>query len=619
MVARGKKSVLSTGLNLESLEGRRFLSVGDLIELPMLAIDIPGTASATNTLTPGVKRLDIKATSPVAINTAGASSNLTPPAIVEIAILVNSDGTLNAGVATQDLLVYQDLNTSGNYNAGDTLLLSGEVKTTGTGFKVAGVTTEFIFATTGGTWTTDTLFFMKDGGGSKDAGVQLDLTGPGGIPISFASEFSGYQPKGVLGSIPPIIPPGTASISGLVYNDCDDDGKFEPADPDEYPIPGVTVTLLDSNGNVVGTDVTDANGIYSFGDLQPGTYTLVESQPAGYLDGKESIGTVNGTPRGTIPPNSNDRITQITLAGTDQGINYNFAEVEPSSLSGTVYVDANCNRELDIFDGALPGVDIKLYDGHGKLVATTKTDDDGFYIFTNLRPGTYTIVEESTTGLWDGKEQVGSLGGFAFDSCGYSAIKCIEVECGEDGICYNFGEKSDKIKCGQTANICFWANKNGQKLLTQLKPGLGNWLASTFPNMFGSFAGKTNAQVGQAFITRFQVSGIKLDAQVLAVTFAVYATDYDLGGTAASAYGFRVNEAGLGAALFNVGSKGEAFNIPKYTTTTVYELLQRADAMSSNGILYDVNGSGSLSSSENNLRSLANAVFTAINEAGDVA
>ena len=51
-------------------------------------------------------------------------------------------------------------------------------------------------------------------------------------------------------------------------------------DPAETLIPGTTVTLT-GTGGVNKTTVTDANGFYSFTDLQPGTYTVTETQPNG--------------------------------------------------------------------------------------------------------------------------------------------------------------------------------------------------------------------------------------------------------------------------------------------------------------------------------------------------
>ena len=58
-------------------------------------------------------------------------------------------------------------------------------------------------------------------------------------------------------------------------------------DPTEVGVPGVTATLsgVDGAGNIIGgTTVTDADGLYIFEDLPPGSYTVTFSNlPAGYL------------------------------------------------------------------------------------------------------------------------------------------------------------------------------------------------------------------------------------------------------------------------------------------------------------------------------------------------
>jgi hypothetical protein len=139
------------------------------------------------------------------------------------------------------------------------------------------------------------------------------------------------------------------------------------------------------------------------------------------------------------------------------------------------------------------------------------------------------------------------------------------------------------IQPGQTAGIGFWHNDHGQALIRSFNGGpsataLADWLAATFPNLYGAGAGthnltgETNAQVADFFETVFAEHGPKLDAQVLATALNVYATTLSLGGTAGRAYGFVVNDAGLGASVVNVGEGGAAFGVPRGTLRTVLEI-----------------------------------------------
>ena len=69
-------------------------------------------------------------------------------------------------------------------------------------------------------------------------------------------------------------------IGDTVWNDANGNGIQDAGEPG---IPGVTVTLLDSNGNPIPghTTVTDANGKYKF-KVDAGTYYVQFSLPSGF-------------------------------------------------------------------------------------------------------------------------------------------------------------------------------------------------------------------------------------------------------------------------------------------------------------------------------------------------
>lgn len=69
------------------------------------------------------------------------------------------------------------------------------------------------------------------------------------------------------------------SICGYVFQDCDGNGNLSGGDAG---MKSVTVTLKKSNGTVVQTTKTDANGAYCFYDITPGTYKVVVTTPSGY-------------------------------------------------------------------------------------------------------------------------------------------------------------------------------------------------------------------------------------------------------------------------------------------------------------------------------------------------
>src|SRR5262249_3305309 len=156
---------------------------------------------------------------------------------------------------------------------------------------------------------------------------------------------------------------------------------------------------------------------------------------------------------------------------------------------------------------------------------------------------------------------------------------------------------------------------NGSPSATQL----GHWLAVTFPNMYASLDGMTNNGVATYYKSLFArnannapAGAAKVDAQVMATALAGYVTNQSLAGTTAVAYGFQVNQDGVGARTFNVGTKGAAIGVANYTTLSVMDLLLAVSARARNGLLYDTNGDGLINGSEPSLRTMANDLFAMI-------
>ncbi|MBI1764183.1 MAG: carboxypeptidase regulatory-like domain-containing protein [Acidobacteria bacterium] len=245
-------------------------------------------------------------------------------------------------------------------------------------------------------------------------------------------------------------------LSGFVYCDGNGDGLKQAGEPG---IAGVKVTLTGTNaqGPVNAMATTDANGAYSFINLQPGTYTLTETQPAGYADGLDAVGSLGGTL-------ANDAISAIVLNNNGNGINYNFGEGCNGGLSGFVYCDTNNDGVKQAGEGGVPGVTIQLMgtDSQGPVNLSTATDASGSYSFSNLRPGTYTIKELQPAGFTDGLDAVGSLGG----TLANDQISNITLPQNGVGVNYNFGEGclgslSGFVYCDYNGDGLKQGNENG--------------------------------------------------------------------------------------------------------------------------------------------------------------
>ncbi|MFN0055956.1 MAG: SdrD B-like domain-containing protein [Planctomycetales bacterium] len=183
-----------------------------------------------------------------------------------------------------------------------------------------------------------------------------------------------------------------AQINGFVYSDPNNDGVFQPT---ESGIAGATVTLTGTNdlGAAVNltAPLTGSSGAYNFSNLRPGTYTITETQPAGYLDGKDTRGTVSNG--GLIGSQANDKFINLGLNSGSVAQNYLFGELLPASIGDFVWRDTNTDGIQDPGEPGLAGVTVTLYTSANVQVGSpTVTDANGLYAFANLYPGNYYVI-----------------------------------------------------------------------------------------------------------------------------------------------------------------------------------------------------------------------------------
>lgn len=226
-----------------------------------------------------------------------------------------------------------------------------------------------------------------------------------------------------------------ANISGWVYHDADNNGNREAT---EEGIGGATLELLDADGRPTGvTATTSSAGYYEFTDIAPGTWGVREVQPDGWIDGRDAPGTHGG-----MAENPGDRITGAVLGFASFGEDYNFGELLPASIGGTVQASTDGTCDFENPEIPLAGVRVDLLNADGTLVATTRTDALGGYRFTGVAPGEYQIIEHQPAEhdgrkLFDGDEQVGDAGGHLFGSNG---IRGIHLGSGQVAGGYHFCE-----------------------------------------------------------------------------------------------------------------------------------------------------------------------------------
>ena len=168
------------------------------------------------------------------------------------------------------------------------------------------------------------------------------------------------------------------SVSGSLFNDENANGT---EDGGEGPLAGREVFLdLAYTGALEPGDptaFTDANGNFTFTNINPGTYAMGEVLPEGW-----KITTNGGALRDvTVNPGQN---TSVPSIGTT------FA-----AISGNVFLDTNGNGQQDSNEGPAVGEELFLdLNQDGQLDAgdpTAFTDAQGNYQFTGLSASNYSV------------------------------------------------------------------------------------------------------------------------------------------------------------------------------------------------------------------------------------
>ncbi len=252
---------------------------------------------------------------------------------------------------------------------------------------------------------------------------------------------------------------------------------------DELPVANVVVNLyldLDSNGipddlgapgpadDIVDTDTTDANGHYLFDALSAGNY-IVELAASNFavgavLDGYGSTltatvpdlnnndygidtpDTLTGIRSGTVvlavnsePTGDTDPVNTKGYGASNIDPNGNmtvdFGVYRPMSIGNRVWFDTNENGTINPGEPGIAGVTVELRvdtNNNGTfepltdllvttpgVTATDVTDVNGYYLFSNLLPGTYFVYipPSEFAGVLAGYESTtDNVGGIAADN-----------------------------------------------------------------------------------------------------------------------------------------------------------------------------------------------------------
>ncbi len=177
-----------------------------------------------------------------------------------------------------------------------------------------------------------------------------------------------------------------AAIGDRVWIDSNRNGV---QDTGETGLAGVIVSLLNEAGAVVAVDTTDSNGNYLFDDLTPGNYSIRITKPEGYAFSPMDQGGNDGADSDVSPATGQSALYTLSPDETDLSADGGLYAL--AALGDYVWDDSDHDGIQESGEAGVLGVTVRLINNAGIQIAATTTDNNGFYHFRDLEPGTYQV------------------------------------------------------------------------------------------------------------------------------------------------------------------------------------------------------------------------------------
>ena len=358
---------------------------------------------------PGEYRVDVTDTNSILAGytlSSGPQSGPDPTMPITVTAgdtYLNADfGYRNAGLHSISDRVWYDSNADGLTNAAETGLADVSVTL---------VNSNGVIIATAGTGTNGHFTFSEVPNGSytvavnDTGGVLIDYLGTtsNAIAGSRAVTVSGADVTGAnFGYVAP------ATIGDTVWSDANANGI---QDPGESGIGGVQVVLWrDADGDgvfhsgldlAIATNTTDDSGQYLFTDLSASNYfvSLATSQAA--LSGYTA--TVADEQTGPYAAGLQQNVILPSASASDMNADFGLRQTTLADMSGFIFTDFNANGYDDgAVDPPLSNVTVALVNSNGVVVAVTTTATNGYYVFPDVTPGSYTVHVTDRNGVLDG-------------------------------------------------------------------------------------------------------------------------------------------------------------------------------------------------------------------------
>lgn len=189
-----------------------------------------------------------------------------------------------------------------------------------------------------------------------------------------------------------------AELGGTAWTDANGNGLQQPG---ETGLGNVMVALFHADGSPTGqTTTTGIGGSYLFTDLLPGAYFVRFELPKGHRLSPANAQIItrlqdeNALLADEVDSDADDSgsTPPVTIASGERNTSLDMGAYPPLRIGDQVWFDANNNGRKDNGEGGLDQVKVQLLDLQNRIVATTTTAANGFYLFENLPTGDYVVL-----------------------------------------------------------------------------------------------------------------------------------------------------------------------------------------------------------------------------------
>lgn len=176
------------------------------------------------------------------------------------------------------------------------------------------------------------------------------------------------------------------TVAGIIYDDLNANGE---QDLNETGVPGAVVEVRETGTQVVlGSDSSDDQGAYIIPGILPGVRQMRVQRTGGQ---------------------SGPQTTPMTLISSQVGGNTRFFDiglltdtVDPASVTGVVWNDADGDEIIDVGEARLPDVLVYLNwipdaTGGVEIISEVRTGAQGEYGFSGVQAGNYELIVDGAT------------------------------------------------------------------------------------------------------------------------------------------------------------------------------------------------------------------------------